>query len=313
MAAAENVLKNLQSETRALYCDPDKPLGERTEAEKQWAEACGLLGRLHKDRYVNAHAPEVSRNRDALNSAIAHYYDCYTADDNKKNERHWHGINAVALARLARRHGIPVTKQFDVLDTAETILKELTAHRRVNDVPIDPWATAIAMEASIALNQWDDAYKWAKEYVDPARREGVDAFEISGTLRQLQQVWELDIEHDPGKLLIPLLRTRLMQLEGFSFQIAQDEPVDTQFLSKQANSLEAQFGGNFLSFRVYCDGVSRARAVARIGPSAEEHFGTGFLVDGADLDARLDGQQLLITCDHVVSNTNLKGAPAEPG
>lgn len=97
-----------------------------------------------------------------------------------------------------------------------------------------------------------------------------------------------------------------MQLEGFSFQIAQDEPVDTQFLSKQANSLEAQFGGNFLSFRVYYDGVSRARAVARIGPSAEEHFGTGFLVDGADLDARLDGQQLLITCDHVVSNTNLK-------
>ena len=52
--------------------------------------------------------------------------------------------------------------------------------------------------------------------------------------------------------------------------------------------------------------MSRARAVARIGPSAEEHFGTGFLVDGADLDARLAGQRLLITCDHVVSDTDCR-------
>ena len=43
-----------------------------------------------------------------------------------------------------------------------------------------------------------------------------------------------------------------MQLEGFGLQLAHDEPISDTFLESQANRLEAQFGGNFLSFRVYC-------------------------------------------------------------
>jgi hypothetical protein len=65
-------------------------------------------------------------------------------------------------------------------------------------------------------------------------------------------------------------------------------------------------GGLLIPFRAYTVGISRARAVARIGPSAEEHFGSGFLVDGADLDPRLEGQQLLVTCNNVVSDSDLR-------
>ena len=303
LAAAEDVLTHLRNDADAVFRDTAQGLDERGEAEEDWAEACGLLGRLHKDRYVNAHAPRVKRNQEALNLAIAHYYNCYTADKNKTEKRHWHGINAVALARLARKHRVPLTTEFDIEATAKTILEEV--QQQQSEGRADIWATANAMEACIALGRRKGAYRWAKEYADPVHSD-VDAFEIGGTLRQLEQVWELDVQHEPGSLLIPLLRARLIDLEGFDFRLGQQEPISDKFLSNQADILEAAFGGNFLSFRVYCEGIRRAKAVARIGPSSEEPFGTGFLVDGADLDPRLENQRLLVTCDHVVSSTDYR-------
>jgi hypothetical protein len=308
LAAAEDVLTLLKTDTAAVSRDTTKALNERNEAEKQWAESCGLLGRVQKDRYVNARAPDVERNQIALNCAIAHYYDCYTDNRDLMTGRHWHGINAVALARLAKHHDLRVTKQFDVLGTAETILKEVKEMQQANDEAIDIWAASNAMEASIALGKWNEAYDWAKRYVDPsaARALNIDAFEVAGTLRQLEEVWQLNVEEEPGSLLLPLLRTRLQDLLGFNFEVSNSEPISAAFLTKQADSLERQFGGQFLSFRAYCDGVSRGRSVARIGPSAEEHFGTGFLIDGVNLDSRLTGQRLLVTCDHVVSNKDAR-------
>ncbi|WP_447602254.1 trypsin-like peptidase domain-containing protein [Nitrospira sp. Nam80] len=308
LAAAEDVLTLLKTDTAALSRDTTKRLNERYEADKQWAEACGLLGRVQKDRYVNARAPDVERNQIVINCAITHYYDCYTDNQDLMTERHWHGINAVALARLAKQHGVKVTKQFDVLGTAETILKEVKERQQAGDAAIDIWAASNAMEASIALEKWDDAYNWAKIYVDPsaARALKIDAFEVAGTLRQLEEVWRLTVVKEPGSLLLPLLRTRLQDLLGFNFEVSESEPISTAFLSEQADRLERLFGGQFLSFRAYCDGVSRGKAVARIGPSAEEHFGTGFLIDGVNLNPRLSGQPLLVTCDHVVSNRDYR-------
>ena len=307
LAAAEDVLTHLEKDAYAIFQDQGQKLVERQEAEKEWAEARGLLGRVNKDRYVNAGAPDVERNRVALNNAIGHYLTCFTADESKMSSRHWHGINAVALARLAKHDHVNVAMQFDVLGTAETIRDEVKAAQTINDDQIDIWAAANAMEASVALRDWEGAYYWAKKYVDPnaARANNVDAFEVAGTLRQLEDVWRLNVNEEPGSLLLPLLRTRLQDLEGFNFEVTSVEPISREFLLKQADSLEKQFGGQFLSFRTYCDGVSRGRAVARIGPSSEEHVGTGFLIEGGDLDQRLKGQRLMLTCDHVVSNTNL--------
>jgi hypothetical protein len=308
LAAAEDVLTKLKNDAYAAAQDKDGKLSEREEAEKQWAEACGLLGRVHKDRYINARAPDVERNRVALNSAVGHYYLCYTADDARMSERHWHGINAVAVARLARRDRIKLTVPFDVLGVAETIRDEVKAAEKVNHKSFDIWAAANAMEASIALDDLEAAYYWAGRYVSPNIKGAnyVDAFEVAGTLRQLEDVWRLDVREKPGSLLLPLLRTRLQELEGFSFVVGEDEPISHEFLTQQADSLQKQFDGQFLPFRTYCNGVSRGRAVARIGPSAEEHLGTGFLIEGADLDARLTGRRLLVTCDHVVSDVNAR-------
>jgi hypothetical protein len=311
LSAAEDVLTHLRADADAAFRNAALSPKERVDAEKEWTEACGLLGRISKDRYVNAHAPDVDRNRAALNEAINHYYGCYTADEKQMAERHWHGINAVALARRAAHDHVKVTTPFDVLGTAETILEEVKRNQQVNHSEIDIWTTANAMEASIALKRWQDAYYWGKEYAaheydapGTSWAKKIDAFEVAGTLRQLEEVWLLNVNEEPGSLLLPLLRTRLQDLEGFEIKVGSEEPISSDFLSKQADGLERQFGGQFLSFRIYCEGVSRGRAVARIGPGSEDHFGTGFLIDGADLDPRLAGRRLLVTCEHVVSERN---------
>lgn len=306
LSAAEDVLTKLNEDAYVL--SRESPLGskEGEDAVKEWAESCGLLGRVYKDRYVNAGAPDVERNQQALKAAIGHYYACYAADEARRPERHWQGINAVALARRAGDDDVGFAVQFDAGRIAETILREVEISEFDSERPLNIWGAATAMEAGLALRDWKQAYHWAEKYVSPktAGADRIDAFEVGSTLRQLEEVWRLKVAEEPGSLLLPLLRTRLQELEGFNFVVGGKEPINPEFLAKQADSLEKQFGGQFLSFRTYCEGVSRGRSVARIGLSPEEHVGTGFLIEGGDLDPRLTGQRLVLTCDHVVSNVN---------
>jgi hypothetical protein len=74
------------------------------------AEVRGLLGRVHKQRYVDAvpcarggggHGP--SRNAEVLRQAIGFYHEPF-AESPEAN--YWHGINAVACAARARRDGV---------------------------------------------------------------------------------------------------------------------------------------------------------------------------------------------------------------
>lgn len=236
LAAAEDVLTHLKVDAAADYNNASLDITEREEAVKEWAEASGLLGRVSKDLYVNARAPDVDRNGAALNDAIDYYYGCYTVEKKRMAKRHWRGINAVALARRARHDHVDVTTPFDVLGTAETILDEVRRSQNVNDREIDIWAAANAMEASIALGKWEDAYAWGKEYAAHVYdapgapwAKKVDAFEVGGTLRQLEEVWLLNVTEEPGRLLLPLLRTRLQDLEGFEIKVGSAEPISGDF------------------------------------------------------------------------------------
>jgi hypothetical protein len=57
-----------------------------------------------------------------------------------------------------------------------------------------------------------------------------------------------------------------------------------------------------LTHRWMCQGLQRARAVAKIRQSDGQGVGTGFLVRGGDLHPSLGDESLLLTNAHVVSN-----------
>ena len=67
------------------------------------------------------------------------------------------------------------------------------------------------MEASVALEQQKIALVWMERYVQAPY---TDAFALGSTLRQRIEVWQLDPQVEPGRLLLPILRAELLKREG---------------------------------------------------------------------------------------------------
>ena len=86
----------------------------------------------------------------------------------------WHGINAVALIRRARKDGVELDGFGDPDAIAADILKQVT--ERDLDKKADMWDFATAGEACVALGLKDDAIQWTQRYL---RDTCADAFEVT--------------------------------------------------------------------------------------------------------------------------------------
>jgi hypothetical protein len=160
----------------ALIADPQVPPAEV-------AEARGLLGRVHKQKYVNAPSPT---QKPALARAISEYRKVY---ESAPAIHLWHGINAVALKLRAERDGFDdVEADFDARAAAAHILAVIESKPEGG---VAYWDLATAAEACVALGNEDRALTWVRDYLAAPE---VDAFEVGSFLRQLQEVWCIDEE-----------------------------------------------------------------------------------------------------------------------
>ena len=303
VTAAIEVLTALVAETA-----PDGP--ERNLSEH--AEARGLLGRAHKQAYVNAvnrrtlvDAVEGVTASDAEYRARAHAYRTYleiavreyNAMYEADPDRHlWHGINTVACLCRASRDGIALEGYREPRDIAATILSTLEA--------VEPrqrmvWDLATAIEACVALDRLPEALDWLAMYASDERADG---FEFGSTLRQLTEVWQLTSDSPPGNHVLPVLHAALLRREGGSVELASHRESGLA-LRQEQQGLEAVLGdARFLPYTWYLTGLQRCYAVGRIETKWGQPFGTGFLVRGRDLNPTLDGQSLLLTNAHVVNS-----------
>lgn len=264
------------------------------------AEARGLLGRLYKQLYINAHEPGVARNRRWLEQSAQAYFTPYRDDP---ETRAWHGINVVAVADRSLRDkvtlrvpGIPLP-----LTLAEQILTQIELKDAAGTA--DMWDKATAMEATLALGRSCDALKWARQYVDGPY---CDAFETASALRQLEEVWQLP---RPGidenlrceEAILALLRATVLSREGGTVT-ADPQSVRAELGELRVTDLQKVFGAErFMSLDWYRRGLARCAAVARIGRERSKGVGTGFLVPGRSLHASLDDKLYLLTNAHVIS------------
>ena len=304
LTAAISILNELKSDTTNASVE-DK------EASKENIEARGLIGRTYKQLYVNAKNPGNAQNAFFLKQSIKAYLDVYTSSP---ADCTWHGINVVALLKRAQADKVDVTGFPEAETLAASILKSMEEKHR--DERADAWDFATAAEACIALGKSVDALKWLSGY---ARMPYADAFELASTLRQLEEVWKLDMSSETGKLLLPLLRAELLKREGSNVVIAvqelQQQKATEQSttdkyedLAKQAGDgalikLEKVFGDDsFQTYQWYMKGADRCLAVARIGTDSSKGFGTGFLLKGEVLNEKLAGELVLLTNAHVISD-----------
>lgn len=253
------------------------------------AEARGLMGRAYKQLYVDAAKPALERNRRLLQKAVDAYYPLYLEDPQKHD---WPGINAVACLKRAERDGVPIKGDVPAPEELATSILE-----RIEglDPPVPHWDVATALEACVALGRTDEAVRWAKKYV----ATGAEPFQLGSTLRQLTEVWQLETtDKNMGAAVLPILRNQLLEMhKGGFFELSVEE------VRQPIGELEKVLGHDeFKTISWYTRGLTRARAVARIGRETSRGDGTGFLVRGRDFLPELGDELLMLTNAHVVSD-----------
>ncbi len=256
---------------------------------REWAEAMGLLGRVAKQRYVDARQPAQPRQQANLRSALEAYAEVYR----KNPALHlWHGINVVALLLRAERDGVDVTGA--PLNDGRALAREILARLAEMEEErgtLDYWDRATSLEAHVALGDTDAALADLREYM---RDRDTDAFECASTLRQLREVWQVeDTGEAGGGLLVNGLQAALLRRSGGEVTL---QSADVH------RGLQLNFGAvGDLTLDWWRNGLARCEAVARIEDFSGRRVGTGVLVRRRDF---LDGpdDHVLLTNWHVISD-----------
>jgi hypothetical protein len=280
------------------------------------AEAHGLTGRIYKQLYVNLRTPGKSRQR-FLERALGEYLSTYRLDP---KENLWHGVNSVALLHRAQRDGLvlPIGGLPDPKALATEILATLQEKEaQMDSLPV--WDIATALEALVALGRHEEAVDKALEY---NLRPDADAFEISSTMRQLEEVWGLTHEESPGSELLPILRAANLKRQcGQCVFAAKNVPGELKRIEntkrnapepgKARAALQKRLGEDGTqTMEWYAKGLEQAKAVARVELLNGKGHGTGWLVNRSDFFAGDSKQKLLVTNSHVISPDNFPGALA---
>ncbi len=261
-------------------------------ARSQWVEARASIGRCHKELFLRTVDPV--RRAAELRQAITTYLGSYLEEP---DERHWLGINAVAVLAQAAREGIDVPDHPDPGEDGRRLAGDVLD--AVSRRPArDTWALATAVEAMVAKGDTKGAERRLEKYIVKAKP---NAFALNALLRQLTEIWELDVTTPPGSTLLPQLRSELLRKTGGQVSLDPHE-LRAERLEHLAGSehLEKVLGfDRFQTLNWYVKGLERCRAVARIETENEDGIGTRFLVRGEDLAPDLP-ELVLMTNRHVI-------------
>lgn len=269
------------------------------------SELEGMLGRTYKQMYVGA-GPTSERRGAFLQRALEAYGRGQQAEP---ASHRWHAINSVALqSRVIRDHVVP-SDTVDPEPVAIRVLADIEREFADPAIGLTPWDCAVAAEACLALDRFDEAVRWLERYAGDPR---VDSFELAGTLRQLVEIWQLDPATPPGNRMLPLLQAQILSCEqGGSIELVATEIAALP--SAPDTGLEKILGSDgVVTYRWYRTGLIRSRGVAHIGDTSDRPVGTGFLVEGRDLHHALSGRPVLVTNAHVIGGQVLPPGALAP-
>jgi endonuclease G len=154
-------------------------------------EARGLLGRAYKQRYVDSGKPGDGR---FLTWAIDAYWSVFRED-----QKHvWHGVNAASCILRANRDGIEAPPAKEAHAIAHRVLQVLDRRQAAKDGSLDVWDYATRVEALVDLEDFEQASTALEKYL---AHPDMDAFEVSSTYRQFDEVLQLGSDSRGAPLL----------------------------------------------------------------------------------------------------------------
>jgi len=157
-------------------------------------EAHGLVGRVYKQRYVEAPGRQAAAG--LLERAIASYEAIYLRD----RSQFWHGTNASSCMLRAERDQLTLRPPERPREFAAQIVADIDQLGQQGPLPV--WDCASRVEALIALQRYDAADQALDAYIN---HPDMMAFEVSSTFRQFDQVLELG-RRQPGQEILDRLR-----------------------------------------------------------------------------------------------------------
>jgi hypothetical protein len=262
----------------------------RTEPveKRRISERVGLIGRVHKDRFVRHGRP------DDLRASVRHYSQVFGLDVA------WHGSNLIALTGYAERAGLAL----DGPTSAEWAAMTLEALHDKEEEGWTGWELATAGEAALARADSDAAADYFSRYW---QRES-SPFVLAGTERQLQTLWLPNNNDEQAKLirrLVTELSVQRIALPGAYERFTAKQLVEKAHdIERATGAPEAVFGANSaLTLAKVRKLLRKAAVVCRVkeaGDDDNETGGTGFLVDGASLSEELAGLKVVLTNHHVL-------------
>ena len=266
-------------------------------------EASGLIGRAHKQIYVNLVLPNAtSAIRERFKPELQAAIDCYARgfDPSRPGAATWHGTHLVALLKLAEVDGQNVANPTGcppdqiaraIIDSLEPQIGSTT----------DPWPLVTLAHAYLAIGWHEQAARYFGRFAAAA-----DTFQLAGTIRQLEQVYRVNpVSQGAGPILAILKEAQVNDPVG-SFTLDGDNlaKLKQNSGSEQHSHFRETMtpDGRFIPATKLRMVLDRAQAVAAIRNQSGSTVGTGFLLAGDDLHRDLRGKKFLLTNAHVLSD-----------
>jgi len=258
-----------------------------------FAEASGLVGRVHKDLFlthIENNADEASRH--LLRSFLA-YNEPWLRSPRKSI---WHGVNLLALSSNAAANGFSIPSIVSPDNIADSVI-ETISHKEMGDR--DYWDWASLAEAHVWKEDWSSASEAIVTALDTGN---ADPFQLNGTLRQLKELWCLQDRGSDAALLVTWLERNMMGQPN-SELILDAEDIDRQ-QSVDEGLLQALHSHHRMRTREWIEKfLLRGECVASIvNINSNEPKGTCSVLDGGIFSDELTGRLVLLTNDHVVSD-----------
>ena len=192
-------------------------IADAPASDRESFEARGLLGRLYKQLYVNA--PEAPGSAANLQRALEAYGDVFRTDATHT----WQGINTASLMIRASRDGVRSRERDSPGRVASRVLTQLDDRQHSQEAQwkrTDVWDVATRVEACVALGDIDGAQRALDEYL---AHPDLDAFEVSSTYRQFDEVLQLGADPQTRPLLERLWQSVQRHRAG-GVMASDDEP-----------------------------------------------------------------------------------------
>ena len=283
--------------------------GAMTEPDAIAAD--GILGRAHKQIYVNhvrtpddaaALGPIFSGH---LTSAVENYGR--RVDPQRPGENIWHGINYIAVLKRAQRDRIPLSgPHADPDRLARDMIAALTPAAAGTK---DQWLLATLAEAHMALGEFDKAAPYMGRFAKMA-----DAFALNGTVRQLEEVWQIKAGTEGAGAILTNLKARLASMDDGFLTLKPEEGralAGAHSIAYQGEFESMTAGGKLMNFftlqRAYL-ACSAVTAIQQDLGQSGRTIGTGFLIKGSDFSDILPADKsYVLTNAHVLWDRNFGG------